>query len=194
MHSKNKKLTIGIDIESHVAQLIARQVKKWQGLPLRLHAPESYHISVVQLGWVHEDLVNDVITALTNVSLRQEMLRLQFTEIAPIWKKRELKGDLSHANALRCVGVENEGLKNLYESILKELGMVAEPVKHFAPHITLGQMRANAWQEYDEQNQGYPEMRCDLPFEVDVSAITLFEHTVIEGKKEFSPLEIFELS
>lgn len=194
MQNKNKKLTIGIDIEPYVAQVIARQVKKWKGLPLRLHAPESYHISLVQLGWVHEDLVNDVIAALAHVSTQQEMLRLQFTEVVPIWKKYEYKGDLSHANVLRCVGEESEELRVLQELILQELGMVAAPVKHFVPQITVGQMRAHAWQAYGDDNNGYPEMHSELAFEVDVSALTLFEHTVIEGKKEFSPLEIFELS
>jgi len=189
----NKKLTIGVATDPYLQKALYKQVQKLRDLPMRLHAPESYHIPLMQLGWVHEDLVDEIIIALSDMASEQEMIPMQFEQIAPQWKKKEQRGELAHANALWCKGQATQEMRDLYEAIRSALGMHGEPVKSFAPHIVLGQMRAQAWQTYQDEVGPYPQLTIDFPVESDVSSLTLFEHTTIEGKKEFLPLEEFLL-
>lgn len=185
----NKKLVIGIDIDAHLRKSLARQVKQWNGLPLRLHDAQSYHIPLLQLGWVSEDAVGEVVQALSALALDTPMTSAQFAEIAPVWKKKDQEGDLSQANALWCKGVPSEDLKSIYDGILASLDIPHAPVKNFAPHIVLGQMRKEQWQQLDS----FPQMQQDFAVETDVTQIALMEQMVEDGKVVFAPIEVFEL-
>lgn len=190
----NKKLIIGIDVDAHLRKALSRAVKPFSHLPLRLHAPESYHVPIVNLGWVSEDATLDIIQALHAVSSSTSASQVEFTRITPSYKKKPQKGefpDIRQANTLRCEGVPSESLKQIYTSLLQELDIPHAQVKKFAPYIVLGQMRKLQWEVLTHED--FPELDIEFPFTLDVSYLTLFEQATENGKRVFLPLEVFEL-
>jgi len=191
----NKKLIIGVDVDATLRKTLARAVKPFAHLPMRLHAPESYHVPIINLGWVSEDATLDVIQALVSVSAATQAMQGEFARITPSYKKKPIGGevpDVRTASTLRLEGVPSEPLKDLYVDLLEELNIPHAEVKKFAPHLVLGQMKKLQWEVL--QKEDIPPLEVDFPFVLDISTLTLFEQTTENGKRVFMPLEIFELS
>lgn len=191
----NKKLIIGIDVDQHLRKALARAVKPFANLPLRIHTPESYHVPILNLGWVSEDGTLDVIQALSRVSDRTDATQGEFIKITPSYKKKPVGDeipDVRTASTLRLEGVPSEPLKDLYVDLLEELDIPHAEVKNFAPHLVLGQMKKLQWQVLEKED--FPALEIDFPFVLDISVLTLFEQTTENGKRVFMPLEVFELN
>ena len=183
-----RKVFIGIDLDGHVKQMLAKTTKKWQNLPIKWHKTDGLHIALFSIGWVNEDDVFDISDAIRSVTAETESFVLEFDKITTKSKKSE-SDNIKNAQIVRLEGKPSEELKNLFEQIQKALKLPTVKKKNFKPIVTLGRMRAKAWQELKE----FPEIETRFPVIMDVFGVTLFESVNIEGEWQIVPIDVFEL-
>jgi len=183
-----RKIFIGIDLDKHVKNMLVKSVRKWHNLPIKWHKEESLHISLIPIGWVNEDDIFDISSAIEVATNETDNLNIEFDKIVTISKKDS--NDPKDAQLVRLEGKDSEGLKILFEKLEGELGLPVVKKKHFKPLVTLGRMRAKKWQELEK----YPNINVDFPVIMNVFNVTLFETVQIDGKWTVEPVTVFELS
>ena len=73
-----KKLVIGIDLDKFFKKSVQKNIKEFENLPVRWHSMDSYHIPLVSLGWVSEDVIIDLIDALDDFVNQREDGYIEF--------------------------------------------------------------------------------------------------------------------
>ncbi|MFA5986066.1 MAG: hypothetical protein WC819_01805 [Parcubacteria group bacterium] len=183
-----QKLFIGIDLDTHFKRAISRAIRPWQELPIKWHKEDSFHVGLITIGWVSDSDFLQIENALLELSAKTPSFSLSFTKV--VARSKDInKTDPRDAQRVQVIGEDSEMLKELYYAIGKALHLPLGKNVSFRPVIALGSMRAQKWQELTE----YPPMEMPLPFEMDVSALTLFESTHVDDTWQFEPVCVFDL-
>jgi len=182
-----RKVFIGIDLDSHVKNMLFKSVKKWHNLPIKWHKEDSLHIALIPIGWVNEDDVFEISDAIASVTDKMRNFSIAFNKIVTISKKDS--HDIMDAQLVRLEGDVSEDLRVLFEKIESALELPVVKKKQFKPLVTLGRMRANKWQELES----YPNIDINFPVTMDVYQVTLFESVNIDDEWQIAPVEVFDL-
>ena len=185
---EQKKIAIGIDLEAHLKKSLMRTVQKWKDLPIKWHPADSLHIALLPIGWVGEDDVLHIIGKLAEVAQDTTGFSVSFSRVVAANKDHRIT-DPRQFQLVRVEGEDNDALRELYQRLCEALDLPETEKKHFAPHVTLGRMRARKWQTLEQ----LPEIDQPCPILMDVTHLTLFEQVNQEGQWTFEPIEIFEM-
>lgn len=185
---EQKKIAIGIDLETHLKKSVMRAVQNWKDAPIKWHPEESLHIALLPIGWIGEDDVLQIIGSLAEVAQDTQSFSVAFSRIIATHKDQRVT-DPRQFQLVRLEGEDNDSLRDLYQHMCTVLDLPETQKKHFAPYVTLGRMRARKWQALEE----IPVIEKEFPALMDVTHITLFEQVNQEGQWTFEPIEIFEL-
>lgn len=177
-----KKLLIGIDLDIFFKKSIQKNIKEYKDLPVRWHPMDSYHIPLISLGWISEDMIVELITNLRYFAQEIEEGYVEFNKI--IFSENK-----SGSKSIKIIGKPNEYMLNLYVDIMDFLDIRHGEIGKFSPVINLGHVRANAW---DKLNP-VPIIEKEFNVICDITTLTLFEYGHDENNKVLQPLEVFEL-
>lgn len=183
---------MGIDLDAHLKKMLDRTIKKnWRDLDLPVHwyRNESYHVTLVFLGWVDEDLVIDFSNKFVEVCGEFPSFNIDFEKIKLAYKNNLEENDPRDAKMVWLEGAVSDELKELQKVLEESLEMRYIDKKSFRPHVTLGRMRAKQWGKLNE----FPEIEKDFKVKMDVTSVTLFESGSRDGSPDYTPIDVFEL-
>ncbi|HAI74559.1 MAG TPA: RNA 2',3'-cyclic phosphodiesterase [Candidatus Moranbacteria bacterium] len=169
-----RKIYININIAARVKRRLAKTVEKWQSLPVKWTKEENLHIALIFLGYIDNDVVFDVCRKIRKATENMEIFDLEFEKIY-------LAPDNNNSQEFRVTGKASEKLKNLRETIEKELDIFTAPKKAFSPHITLGKIRKEKWKELKIK----PEISEKSSFSVGVESVDIMASHFEGGKNDF---------
>lgn len=172
-----RKIYININIANRVKRRLIKAVEKWQGLPVKWIKEENLHISLFFLGYIDNDVVFEVCRKVRKAVENMEIFDLEFEKIylAPDNNPQEI----------RVAGKASEKLKNLCETIEKELEIFTAPKKVFSPHISLGKIRKEKWGELEIK----PEVDEKASFAVGAESVDIMASHFGGGKNDFVLIE-----
>ncbi|MCK4635551.1 MAG: RNA 2',3'-cyclic phosphodiesterase [Candidatus Moranbacteria bacterium] len=185
-----RKLFLGIDIDSHLKKMLDQIVKKNdENLPIKWYRKESYHITLIFLGWVDEDLVIELSEKFRQACAEFSSFDIQFEKIKLAYKNNTQENNPCDAKMIWLEGKASEELKELQKMLEESLDIHYIDKKSFRPHVTLGRMRAKQWAKLEK----FPNLEKDFEVSMDVMSITLFESGSKEGSPDYTPIDVFEL-
>lgn len=173
-----RKIFISINLPSQLKKRLERAIEKWQDLPIRWVKTENLHITLVYLGHISEEAMVEVCEKIKNLTsgknmfdIEMENLRLAPTDEDPrmVWLE----------------GEPNEELRLLQEDIEKTLEIFKSNKKIFRPHVTLGKIRKNKWEELEIK----PEIKSRIPVTVAVESVDVMASDFQGSESEFSIIE-----
>ncbi len=173
-----RKIYININIVDKIKGRLAKVVEKWQGLPVKWTKEENLHITLFFLGYIDNDVVFDACRKVRKAVENMEIFDLEFEKIC-------LAPDNNNPQEIRVAGKASENLKTLCETIEKELEIFVAPKKVFSPHITLGKIRKEKWEELETK----PEISEKASFSVGVESIDIMASHFEGGKNDFVLIE-----
>lgn len=173
-----RKIYININIADKVKRRLAKAVEKWQDLPVKWTKEENLHISLFFLGYIDNDVVFEVCRKVRKAVENMEIFDLEFEKIC-------LAPDNNNPQEIRAAGKADEKLKDLCETIEKELEIFSAPKKVFSPHITLGKIRKEKWEELEIK----PEVDEKASFAVGVESVDIMASHFGGGKNDFVLIE-----
>lgn len=183
-----RKLFIGIDLDTQIKRRVSRAIAPWKDLPVKWHKEDSYHIDLITVGWVEQTDFITVDNLLTEISAKMPSFAIKFSQI--IARSKDVtQTDPRSAQLVQLVGEESEELRTLYQEIGAGLRIRDVAKKTFRPIVTVGRMRAQKWQELAT----YPELAIPLPAEMDVTTLTLFESIQVDDTWQFEVVAIYDL-
>ncbi len=180
-----KNVFIGIDVDAHLKQTLAKTIKPWQDLPIRWHKTDGLHVALLPLGWMGDDDVLDVMHTLSTVSADIAMFQVHFTYIA-FTAKDPHNTDIRDAQIVRLVGEHSPELHALYTTLSETFHTATHPKNTFKPFVELGRMRFAKWHALET----YPAEHTPFACTMDVSALTLFEVANIDGVRTIVPVDV----
>jgi len=140
---------------------------------------KNLHITLFFLGFVDDDSTLDVCQKVAKIAQTADIFDVEFEAI-------KFGPTMEDPRMIWVAGKVSENLRDLVEKIEKELGIFSSSKKEFRPHITLGKIRKNKWNELPEK----PVINKDFPLLVTVESIDVMasdfegddmEYTVIES-------------
>jgi len=174
-----RKIFISINLPEQAKKRLSKATMEWQDLPVKWVKDKNLHITLLFLGFVDDDTAYEVCEKVAYAVQDIEIFDMEFDAI-------EFGPTLDDPKMIWVSGKQNQNLLDLVEKIEKELGIFTSSKKEFRPHITLGRIRKNKWEELDEK----PRIKKDFPLvvtaeNVDVMASdfegTGMEYTVVES-------------
>lgn len=183
---------MGIDVEPHLKKMLDRTIKKnWKDLdlPIRWYRKESYHMTLVFLGWVDEDSVIELSDQLREVCVEFPSFDIEFEKIKLAYKNNLDDNDPRDAKMVWLEGAISEELKKLQKTLEESLEMYYIDKKSFRPHVTLARMKAKKWTKLEE----FPDIGRDFEVTMDVTNVTLFESGSRDGSPDYTPIDVFDL-
>lgn len=169
---KQRKIFLGVSIPRDVSKRVARILEKWQDLPFRFTKEGNMHISLLFLGHVLDESVAKTCLQVEDVCRHTQAFDIDLTTITLVPEQGR------DAKQLWFMGKANDELKALREALEKELGMFSAEKKVFRPHITLGRVRKNLWQELDE----IPEMTEPFSVFLPIDSVIVYESIFQKGE------------
>lgn len=183
-----QKIFIGIDLDMHLKKAVVKSLKEWRDLPVKWYDEDGFHIALLPIGWVEEDDVLRISEILAELCSDTDAFSVDFDKIITVAKDLH-KTEVKDAQIVRLVGEESEELRVLYHNLAEALDLPISEKRSFRPHVDLGRIRVKKWQELAD----HPQIEVSFPAKMDVATVTLFENAQIEGKRQFIPIEVFEL-
>ncbi len=177
-----KKLLIGIDLDEIIKKSIQKNIRNYKDLPVRWHSMDSYHIPLITLGWVPEDMITELIESLNDFAMEMTEGYVEFVKIAFVENK-------SGSKNIRIIGNASEYMRDLYIDLMDFLDIRHGEIGKFSPVINLGHVRANAWNELSLT----PIIEKEFNVAYDIVTLTLFEDGRGEDKRILNPIETFDL-
>ncbi len=173
-----RKIYITINLPNQIRRRLVKSGEKWQTLPVKWTKEENLNISLFFLGYIDNAVVADVCQKVREAVLEIELFDLEFEKIA-------LAPSAEKPQEFRVVGAASEKLKSLCEAIEKELEIFVSEKKTFSPHITLGKIRKEKWEELANK----PQIDEKTSFAVGVEAVDIMASHFGEGKNNFVLIE-----
>jgi 2'-5' RNA ligase len=173
-----RKIFISINLAGRIRRRLIKSCEKWQNLPVKWTKEENLHIELFFLGYIDNDVVADACQKVREAVEDIELFDLEFEKIV-------LAPSVEKPQEFCVVGKASEKLKALCETIEKELGIFVAPKKVFSPHITLGKIRKEKWEELDPR----PLVEEKASFAVGVEAVDIMASHFGEGKNNFVLIE-----
>lgn len=135
-----RKVFININIPNQIKRRLTNSCEKWQELPVKWLKTENLHITLFFLGYIDNDVTIDVCKKIHEVVSNIELFDLEFEKI-------KLMPNAENPQEFQVVGKSSEKLRILCELIEKKLGIFTTSKKTFYPHITLGKIKKEKWNE-----------------------------------------------
>lgn len=177
-----RKIFISINIPKKDKKRLVAAVSQWQDLPVKLVKEPNFHLTLAFLGHVYDSALPAISEGVKRAVLGKEMFDLHFSEIK-----------LNSAEDPKIVWLEGEAsaeLKNLQEAVEKEMGIFKSAKKVFIPHITLGRIRKQKWEELETK----PEIKKLLDFIVTVESVDVMASDFENGGEEYTIIDSFQLN
>jgi len=147
-------------------------------LPVKWSLEENFHITLLFLGYLYDDVIFDICRKVRSVSDNFDSFDINLEQI-------ELGPSLENPKMVWLTGVANENLKQLQENLEKELGIFQSEKKAFRPHATLGRIRKTKWEALPEK----PEINEKFSVSIPVKSIQVLESRFEDGKRKYIVLE-----
>lgn len=179
---QTRRLFLGIPLSPALARRLEREMRVFEGWPIIPTRKQNLHVTVLFLGFVAEENLPDIVTAVQAAVIGVEPFELRFERIG-------FYPDDLHPTAVFLSGEEQSTLLTLRQNLDRELGYLVPEKKSFRPHVTLGKIRRGRYEALTEKPNFTKEVNLVEP----VSSIVLFESVSEEGKREYTPLEEFSL-
>jgi 2'-5' RNA ligase len=178
-----RKIFVSINLPSRTKKRLIRATEKWQDLPVKWSKEENLHVTLLFLGFVDDDSTYEVCEKVLKITPTEEIFDIEFDSI-------ELGPTAVEPRMVWVTGQASEELKNLVEKIEKELGIFVSSKKEFRPHITLGKIRKNKWDELPEK----PTIQKDFPLTVSVESVDVMASNFEGDGMEYTIIESCELN
>lgn len=177
-----RKIFIGIELSPSVKKRLDRRISEWKDLPVKWVRPENFHITLLYLGYVHDDAVPEICEAATRSAQSVDSFDIALEEIV-------LAPEGENPKMIWVDGPASQELKSLRENLEKALGVFVAEKKEFHPHVMLGRIRKHKWEALD----GKPSIKENFSVGVAVNQIVVFESKSVRGKRVHEPVETCEL-
>ncbi len=177
-----RKVFIGIDLPTSVKKRLSQKIEKWQDLPVLWANEDNFHVTLQFLGYLDDDTISEICGKMKALAGKSDSFDIRFRKIA-------LGPNTEKAKMIWAIGDASEELKNLEESVEKKLGIFSTEKRAFRPHITLGRIRKNKWEEISPK----PEIEEKFDAFIPVESLVVFESVFEDGKRKYVPMEICKL-
>ncbi|MDZ4385280.1 MAG: RNA 2',3'-cyclic phosphodiesterase [Candidatus Moranbacteria bacterium] len=178
-----RKIFININLPSRTKKRLTKATERWQDLPVKWNKEENLHITLLFLGFVDDDSTYAVCEKVARVTENSEIFDIEFDSIG-------LGPTAEDSRMVWVAGQASEALKSLVEKIEKELGIFTSSKKEFRPHITLGKIRKNKWDELPER----PSIRKEFPLLVTAESVDVMASNFEGDGMEYAIIESCELN
>jgi 2'-5' RNA ligase len=175
---KQRKLFIGINLPEISKKRLAERMEKWQDLPVKWTRSENLHITLLFLGYVDNDVVPEICQKVEDASNLFDVFDIHFEKIVLAPKKDDPK-------MFWLEGEKSEEMRELFDTLKKELGIFLAESKEFRPHVTLGKIRKEKWAVLPEK----PEIDEKMDFSMLVENIEVLENIEEHGKRTYIPIQ-----
>lgn len=173
-----RRIFVGIDLPLKVKKRLNEKIVKWANLPIKWSLEDNFHITLLFLGYLSDDVIFDVCRKARSVSNNFKPFDINLERI-------ELGPTLENPKMVWLTGDADENLKQLRENLEKELGIFQREKKAFRPHATLGMIRKNKWEAMAEKPTILEKFSISIP----VESIQIFESRFEDGKRRYIVLE-----
>ena len=175
---QKRKIFIEIEVPNQVKKRLIEKTEKWKNLPVKWMRQENLHITLVFLGYVDESVMPDICLKVSEAAAKSESFDIYFDKI-------EIGPSLEKPQMVWFSGQTSEELKNLYESVEKELDIFQTGKKTFRPHITLGKIKKGKWESLKEA----PVIDEKFKVSISVDNLLVMESGGEEGGEEYHVIE-----
>jgi 2'-5' RNA ligase len=169
---KQRKIFLGVSIPRDVSKRLARKLEVWKDLPFRFTKEGNMHITLLFLGHVLDESVAKICLQVEDVCRNIHAFDVDLNAITLVPKQGR------EAKQLWFTGESNEELRQLRVALEKELRMFSAEKKVFRPHVTLGRVRQNLWQELEH----IPEMNDNLSVFLPIDSVIVYESIFQKGE------------
>ena len=173
-----RKIFISINLANQVKRRLTKSCEKWRNLPVKWTKEENLHIELFFLGYIDNDVVAEACQKVHEAVENIELFDLEFEKIV-------ITPSAEKPQEFRVIGKPSEKLKTLCEAIEKELGIFVTAKKVFSPHILLGKIRKERWEELETK----PLVDEKASFAVGVESVDIMASHFGEGKNNFVLIE-----
>lgn len=178
---QKKKIFIEIAVPQQIKKRVMQKIALWAYLPIKWTKEENLHITVSFVGYVDESVVPDICFKVKETVAKIESFEINFDRI-------ELAPNAENPKSVSLIGKPLKELGELNKKIEEALEMHPQKHKQFSPHITLGRIRKNKWDELKEKPS--IEEKCNISMTAE--AVLVMESQGEEGS--YSVLEQCELA
>lgn len=185
-----RKLFLGIDLETHLKKMLKKNINKWKDLPIKWYKEESFHINLVYLGWIDENLIVELAEELKKSCTNFPSFEIEFDKIKLDYKNNSEENKPQDAKSVCLEGLESEELKNLQKFLEETLNIHQSDKKSFHPHVILGKTRSKQWSKLEN----FPEIEKKFPITMDIMNVTLFQARADDNTPDFLPIDVFDLN
>lgn len=175
---QKRKIFIEIEVPEGVKKRLVSRTEKWQNLPVKWSKKENLHITLLFLGYVDESVLPEICQKVSEAVSKIESFDIEFDKI-------EIGPSPEKPQTVWFSGEASEDLKDLYESVQKELDIFQTEKKSFRPHITLGKIRKKKWESLEEK----PEINENFKVTMTVESVSVMESRGEEGGMEYHVIE-----
>lgn len=173
-----RKIYISINLPKQTRKRLIRAVEKWQDLPVKWTKEDNLHVTLLFLGFVDDDAAYDICEKVVFATQEEEIFDIEFDSL-------ELGPNADDPRMIWVSGKSNAQLLSLVEKIEKELNIFVSAKKEFFPHITLGRIRKNKWEELAEK----PVIKKDFPLVVGVESVDVMASDFESDSGEYAIVE-----
>jgi 2'-5' RNA ligase len=184
------RVFLAINLPGDIRKKLVAFQKQWPTLPIRWTEPENLHITLVFLGYLNDNQLNDTLKICREVAKRHKpfLITLQRVCYGPpkkfpprmVWVEGKISKELAELQ------------KDLENSIfdLPSYQYKEKEAQAYHPHITLGRMKQ--WEFRRLEDKPKIDEPIDLVFEV--NSFEVMESQLKKGGAEYTVLESMELS
>jgi len=177
-----RKIFVSINIPKKDKNRLTKALGEWQELPVKWTKEPNFHLTLSYLGHVEDNAIPAIIQSVEKAVSGKTIFDLYFSQI-------ELNSE-TDPKVIWLSGTASEELKSLQEVVEKELGIFVTEKKIFIPHITLGRIRKQKW----EEAENLPEIKKTLDFAVTVESVDVMASDFENGGEEYTIIDSFPLS
>ena len=177
-----KRIFISISIPEQIKKRLLLTTEKWKDLPIKWARKANLHITLAFLGFINEEIIPEICEKIQKICEKENIFDIEFNQI-------ELFPSADNPKLVALTGKPNEELKNLVNSIEKELNISNTPKKSFRPHITLGRGRKYKWEALENK----PSIKEKFPLILTVGNVEIVSSELDESGSNYIVLGSYPL-
>jgi len=181
---------IAINLPEEIKRKLEDFQSKWPELPVRWARRDNLHITLIFLGYLSDEELLEVLKITKEVALRNPAFSLNLSKICygppkkmpprMVWVEGEKSEELGKLR------------KDLENSLLiSSIKGLEEENRPYAPHITLGRIRA--WEFRQIEPEERPIIDEDISLNFEVNSIEVMESELKRDGPEYTILELCPL-
>jgi RNA 2',3'-cyclic 3'-phosphodiesterase len=173
-----RKIFISLNIPPRAVKRLRAAISKWQNLPIKWTRNDNFHITLLFLGFLDEEVIPEICQKVRKATGEVEIFDIEFDKI-------EWFPSVSDPKLIALTGPANANLLELVEKIEKELGIFTVKRKTFRPHITLGRGRKYKWEALENK----PSVSEKFPLIVTTDSTYVMASDFGDGEYSYGILE-----